>query len=68
MPGSGGDMGGGTAQSGLATIDQGSQVVGQALNQASQAIGFKKGGKASSKGRDWHGFGGSKTGNNNHGF
>ena len=29
---------------------------------------FKKGGKVSSKGRDWHGFGSSKTGNNNHGF
>jgi hypothetical protein len=30
---------------------------------------FKKGGKASnSKEHDWHGFGGSKTGNNNHGF
>jgi hypothetical protein len=29
---------------------------------------FKKGGKVSSKGRDWHGFGSSKTGNTNHGF
>ena len=29
---------------------------------------FKKGGKASSKGGDWHGFGSSKTGNTNHGF
>jgi hypothetical protein len=29
---------------------------------------FKTGGKANSKEHDWHGFGGSKTGNNNHGF
>jgi len=29
---------------------------------------FKTGGKAKSKEHDWHGFGGSKTGNNNHGF
>ena len=32
------------------------------------AAPFKKGGKASSKGGDWHGFGSSKTGNTNHGF
>ena len=29
---------------------------------------FKTGGKANSKEHDWHGCGGSKTGNNNHGF
>ena len=29
---------------------------------------FKTGGKANSKEHDWHGFGSSKTGNNNHGF
>ena len=38
-------------------------------NPDSKINRYKKGGKASnSKEHDWHGFGGSKTGNNNHGF
>lgn len=80
----GGTLGGsGTAQSGLSQINNGSQTVEQSLATAANALGsgqgsgamqatpsieFKKGGKVSSKGRDWHGFGSSKTGKHNHGF
>ena len=77
MPG-----GGGSAADGLGQINTGAGTVGSALSRASAALGtgggggmvgagmnpFKKGGKVSTKGRDWHGFGSSKTGNNNHGF
>lgn len=76
--GVGGVGGGNSAQSGLETIGQGSQTVSQALNTASQALGtgsgglsaFKKGGavKSKARGNDWHGFGKSSTGKNNHGF
>ena len=72
-PGGGGGGGGKSAQAGLNTVGQGADTISQALNRASDYLGsgnpnFKKGGKVSSKGRDWHGFGSSKTGNNNHGF
>jgi hypothetical protein len=73
MPIPGGGGGGGSAQSGLQTVGQGADTISQALNQAGQVLfggnaAYKKGGKVSSKGRDWHGFGSSKTGNTNHGF
>jgi hypothetical protein len=71
--------GGDSAQAGLGQINTGSQTVGSAIGRASQALGtggsqnsatnFKKGGKVTSKGRDWHGFGiGGTTGDTKHGF
>jgi len=49
-------------------IGNGAAGLAPVSNLTDSSASFKKGGKVSSKGRDWHGFGGSKTGNNNHGF
>jgi hypothetical protein len=57
----------GTAQNALGAGGGAGLAMNNDLTQPSTSS-FKKGGKVNSKGRDWHGFGGGKTGKNNHGF